>query len=1831
LIASGLDADWLGDLAILWEDGERVFCRTRRPRDDRTSVLAVLPASAQPLPASLDRLAHEYTLKNELDAAWAARPLELVREHGRIALLLEDHAGEPLARQLGAPMELGRFLRLAIGIAAALAKFHQRGLVHKDIKPSNILIDCPDGQVRLTGFGLASRLARERQAPAPPEFIAGALAYMAPEQTGRMNRSIDSRSDLYAFGVVLYQMLTGTLPFSAADPTEWVHCHVARRPTPPAERLAGLPIAISAIIMKLLAKTAEERYQTAAGVEGDLRRCLAEWSRVGCIVPFPLGERDMPDRLLIPEKLYGRQCEVDALLAAFDRVSGSGASELVLVSGYSGVGKSAVVSELHQALVARHGLFASGKFDQYKREIPYATLAQAFQSLVRSLLGKSEAELDDWRAALLDALGPNGRLLIELVPDLKLVIGEQPPVPELPPLQAQGRFQLTVRRFIAVFARPEQPLTLFLDDLHWLDAATLDLFEDLLTQSDVRHLLLVGAYRANEVDALHPLMRWVQAVREGGAAVTEIVLAPLDDRHLVQLIGESLRCDSERAMPLAQLVLEKTDGNPFFAIQFVAALADEGLLTFDHDAESWSWDLDRIHAKGYTDNVVDLMVGKLARLPAAAQQALQQLACLGNDARISVLALVLGTTDEEAQATLWPAVHQGLVERHEQSYKFIHDRVREAAYSLIPEDACAAAHLRIGRLLATWTPGERREEAVFEIVNQLNRGSSLIAASDERQQLAELNLLAGRRAKASTAYASALTYLTAGLTSLQGGSLEQRHELMFQLALERAECHYLNGSLEDADRLLSTLLRHATTKLEIAQSYRLQIQIHVTGSAYAAAIDCGLEGLRLFGIAIPPLPSREQLDAEYASFWASLAARPIETLIDLPLMTDPERRAVAAILTTLFAPASLTNSLLFYLLIGHGANLTLAEGVSEDTTHIYAGLAQVLGPIFHRYEDGLRFALLGRDLAERHGFGAVKAHFAMQNATVWHRSIQTTIDHTRLGHRSAVDSGDLSYACFFSWRLIAYLLLQGLPLDMVWAQSKEVIELARRINFRDFVDTIGYQQAFVAVMRGERSAASAFEPSPYNMDAAAGEVTGDGAPAVACWYWILRLQARFILRDFAAARDIARKTAALVPASHHYVQWADYVYFAALAIGAVHDAAHPAIQADEIGELQDHQARLQEWARAAPETFLDRCTLVSAEIARLEDHPLDAMRLYDEAIRLARDHGFVHNEAIANEVAARFYTTRGFEKIARTYLRDARYAYLRWGAHGKVRQLDELYPHLVDENQTPGPTGTIGTSVDDLDLATVIKVSQAVSGEIVLEKLIDTLLRMAVEQAGAERGLLILLRGGEPRISAEATTNGSTVAVHLRNDRVDAVLPASVLRYVLRTQETIVLDDAAAPNQFSGDPYFGQRQSRSILCLPLLNRAKLTGVLYLENGLAAHVFAPARTAVLKLLASQAAISVENTYLYRDVMEREARIRRLVDANIIGICIWKIDGQIIEANDAFLRIVGYAHDDLAAGQLHQQMLTPPEWQERDAQTAAKLMTVGTLQPFEKEYRRKDGGRVPVLIGAAMFEAGGEQGVSFVLDLSERKRAEADAREMQIEVARANRVATMGQLTASIAHEVSQPVAAIGTNADAALRWLRRQPPDLEEVQQALARISRDGKRAGDVIVRIRDLVKKAPPRKDGVAINELIVEVAALTRSEATKNAILLRTDLADDLPLIRGDRVQLQQVILNLVLNGIEAMTGLPDGARELRIASGDAEPDRVRVVVADTGPGLDRLDPERLFEPFFTTKPGGLGMGLSICRSIIESHGGRLWASANAPRGAVFQFVVPVGEPRAT
>jgi predicted ATPase/signal transduction histidine kinase len=1802
------------------------FTLYRGSGDGLAPILLVAAGDASR--AGVARLEQEYALGPHLDAAWAARPLALSHQNGRTVLLLEDPGGQPLDRLLGRPLAVAEFLSIAIPLTSAIGRVHERGLIHKDIKPANILVDAVSGGVWLTGFGIASRLPREHQVPEPPEVIAGTLAYMAPEQTGRMNRSIDSRSDLYALGVTFYELLTGTLPFNASDPMEWVHCHIARRPVPADERVIAIPPQLSAIVMKLLAKTAEGRYQTAAGVEADLRRCLAAWESVGRIDPFPLGLQGASDRLMIPERLYGREREIDALLAAFDRVVANGTTELVLLSGYSGIGKSSVVNELQKVLVLPRSLFASGKCDQYKRDIPYTTLAQALKTLVRQILVKSETEVDQWRCALTEAVGPSGQLIVSFVPELEFVIGKQPAVPHLPPRDAQNRLQLAFRRFIGAFARPEHPLALFLDDLQWLDAATLDLLEHLVTHSEVRHLLLVGAYRDNEISSSHPLLRTLETICKDGPLVQEIVLAPLGLDDVGHLVADAMHCEPERVRSLAQLVQEKTAGNPFFAIQFITALAEEGLLAFDSVTRAWEWSMDRIRAKSYTENVVDLMAGKLKRFSAATQEALKQLACLGHVAEIATLTLVHGQTEEAVHATLWEAVEAGLVIRENSAYKFVHDRIQQASYTLIPEEHRAQVHLRIGRVLAANLTADEVAEHPFDVVNQFNRGATLLADWDERAQVATINRHAARKAKASTAYASACVYLAAGMAMLDEKDWGNRYELMFSLWLERAECEFLTANFDIAEQLIGELLQRAASKVDQAAVYHLKVDFHVIKSEKQQAVASALACLCLFGIDLPAHPTWEQVHAEYETVWQTLKGRPIESLIDLPLMTDPELQAAMQVFSVLTPAAYFTDFHFFCLFACRMVRISMQHGISGASAHSYALLGFILGSVFHRYGEGYRFAKLSCDLVEKHGFIAyqAKAYRVTTRVAFWTQPIATAIELNRVAFRTAIETGDLTSACFSMDRSVTVLIQRNDPLDAVWRESEKSLDFVRKAGFRDMADAIVSQQRFVATMQGRTATFSTFSDGQFDEATFEAQLTGKGMTLmICCFYWILKLKARFLSGDYAEALAAADKAKPLLWAAAAQIQSLDYFYYAALTVAALHEEASDDKQTGWRDLLTAHREQLREWADNYPPTFGDKYALVSAEIARLEGRDADAMRLYDQAIRSAREHGFVQNEGLAHEVAARYFTARCFDTVAHACLREARRCYLRWGAFGKVRQLEQLHRHLRDVPVSASPTTTIGAPVEQLDVATVLKASQTLSGEIVLAKLIEKLVRIAVEHAGAGRGLLILLRDAMPKIVAEATTGPGRVEVTVREA---AVTPSdflqSALHYVMRTGECVVLDDASEGTLYADDEYVRLKHPRSVLCMPIVKQAALVGALYLENNLTSRAFTPDRVAVLEMLASQAAISLENARLYSDLQRSEGFLAQGQNISATGTFGWSIDTGKLTWSEETFRIFQCDRTTKPTLEFVIQR-THPDDRALVQQTIERASSDG--KDFDHEYRllMPDGSvkHVHAVARAVKDASGSIEFVGALREVTAAKQAEEELRHAQANLLHVARVTTLGELTASIAHEVNQPLTGVVTYGDACLRWLDREVPRIDKARSAVEQMIDSARHASDVVARIRALSKTGALERVQVDINKVIDDVIALIRREINVHRVSLRLDLESSLPPVYGDRVQLQQVVMNLTMNGIQAMSAVTGRRRELRIRSREHGSDQILIAVEDVGIGIEAANVDRLFDAFFTTKPDGMGMGLAICRSIIERHGGRIWATRNFGVGSTFEFTL--------
>jgi len=1868
----------------LRKDEEFILYRGQN-EEDSSRVLVLAPAIEEPRPESLKRLEHEFSLKEDLDPAWAARPTAITFYWNRPVLALEDPGGIPLDQLLGPARnasagadaggqasDVGLFLRRAIGLATAIGDLHRRGLIHKDVKPANVLVNPDTSQAWLMGFGVASRLPRERQSPDLPEFIAGTLPYMAPEQTGRMNRSTDSRSDLYSFGVTLYEVLTGSLPFTASDSMEWVHCHVARRPIPPDARTKGIPRIVSSIVMKLLSKTAEERYQTAAGVESDLRRCLEEWETLGHVNSFSIGTHDASDRLWIPERLYGRDREVKVLLDAFERVITGELSRLALVSGYSGIGKSSVVNELQKAIVLPRGIFIAGKFDQHRRDIPYATLAQAFQTLVRQILGKSEDEVDHWREDIRQALGSNGQLVTNLIPELELIIGKQPPVPELPPQETQNRFQAVFRRFLCVFAQKEHPLTLFLDDLQWLDVATLSFIEHLLSHPEVKHLLIVGAYRDNEVSPSHPLTLTLDSIRKAGVTVDEIVLKPLSLMDVNHFVADALRCELERSEELSRLVHQKTAGNPFFAIQFVTALAEEHLVAFDSRKMEWQWDLTQIHTRGFTDNVVELMINKLRRLPLATQEVLKELACLGDNAKMATLAIVHGGSEGDIQAAMWEAVHSGLVLRLPGSYKFLHDRVQEAAYSLIPPPQRPEVHLRIGRVLIEKMSQTQITESIFDVVNQLNRAVDLIEDPEERLSLVRLNVVAGMKARAAIAYNSARNYFGLAEALLSPAAWDQRYQETFDLYLAFSECEYLVGNFALADRLFDLLLSRALSNLDRAKVYGLRMKLYAVAGKYDDGVTVALEALRLFGVTLPE--SDEEIQAasaaELLDVPINLGSRRISELVDSPLAADPTVRAIINLLVEAVPCAYIGRPKLFPLITPKAVNFSLRYGHTEQSSFAYGVFALMLVSLVGDLATAFQYSEMSLRLNEKLKNPRLRGtllHLHGDHINFWRRHISTGMPILEQAFLACLEVGDLVYAGFLAFETVWQAIEKGDTLEEVLTLSTKYAAFAQESHNDAVYETIRLEQQFIASLQGRTKNPLSFADSKFDEEASFQSIVKATFGCGIVFYHIMQQILAFIHGRYTEALEAAARAEPVLGAAMAMPIEATFHFCHALTLTALYPAASPAQQGEYRRILGDKLEKLHLWAENCPENYRNRQALLLAEIARIESRDLDAMHLYEEAIQSARQNGFIQNEAIAHEVAARFYAARGFDTIAQTYIKNARYCYLRWGALGKVRQIDQDYP-LPHGDRILSSAATIEAPVEQLDLGTVVKVSHAVSGEIVLEQLVQTLMVIAIEHAGAERGLLILPFGQEQRIAAEARTGREGVEVQLQKVSITSSdLPDTLFRYVIRTHENVILDDASVHNLFSDDEYIRRQKPRSVLCLPLVKQAKLMGVLYLENNLVPGVFTTKRLAILELLASQAAISLDHARLYADLIQEnndrrkaeealrasEERWSMLAENSSAGIALIAPNGRFLAANLALQEMLGYTESELQG-----RTVADISYEEDRTDTEARLADAHEGQRrvyrVEKRYRRKDGRVIWVDVSSVLVPATGNNSAFFsvvIVDITKRKRAEEQLhqkeislREAQNELAHFSRVTTMGELAASIAHEVNQPLSGMVTNANAGLRWLAGDSPNLAEAREAIRRIVRDGNRANDVISRMRALFKKAPAGKEPVDINEVVQEVLVLAQTELQKNRISLRTQFANDLPILRGDKIQLQQVILNLVINGIEAMSGVAEDERELWVSSQkltetlgeadketmgsndliDSESAYALIAVRDSGPGLSAAELQRVFDTFYTTKSQGMGMGLAICRSIIEAHDGRLWVTTNPPRGAVFQFTLP-------
>lgn len=1439
----------------------------------------------------------------------------------RPTLILEDIGGESFKNFMQSrQLQLTESLKVAIQVISALINLHNNNIIHKDIKPKNIIINPQTGEVKITDFGIASRLSKENPFLSNPNSLEGTIAYISPEQTGRMNRVIDYRTDLYSFGVTFYELLTGQLPFQATDPLELIHCHIAVTPIAPHKLQPEIPLVISKIVMKLLAKTAEERYQSAYGLQVDLEQCLKQLETTGEIYNFPLGQQDISGQLLIPQKLYGREAEVATLMNAFERVS-LGGSEMMLVSGYSGIGKSSLVNEIHKPISRQKGYFIAGKFDQFKRNIPYASVIQAFQELLQQILTESSENLRNWQAKLLKQLGNNGQVIIDVIPEVELIIGKQPEVPQLGPSESQNRFNRVFQEFIRVFAKKEHPLVIFLDDLQWADSPSLKLIQTLITDQNSKYLMLLGAYRDNEVNVSHPLMQTLENIQQTNAVVNNIVLSTLQISDVNQLVADTftdkVSTYTESTQSLAELIFQKTQGNPFFLTQLLKSLYQDNLISFDFtplnqqgNQGGWKWDIEQIKEVGVTDNVVELMTNKIQKLPATTQNSLKLAACIGNRFDLETLSIIHEKSFLDTASDIWPALQEGLILPLSNAYKvplligeetaaalrfdtkvgykFLHDRVQQAAYSLIPESDKKATHLKIGQLLLESQSPEEQKENIFELVNQLNYGVNLISTQAEKDRLAYLNLIAGKKAIVSTAYEPAAKYLNVGISLLATDSWQSQYDLTLDLYDATIEAEYLNTNYQQSKALIDIALEQTRTLLDKVRIYKRQIQFYIAQGDLQASINTALEVVAMLGVPIPN--ESEAINAYCQQLRSELVFEKsqIAELVNLPEISDPNKQAVMEILNTMPGPVYMIRPQLFLPMMLTMTSLSVKYGNCPTSAFAYCGYGMVLGPVFRDIDSGYEFGQLSLKVLERFNEKALRSNVMKvysSNIQPCKEHLRVAIESLQLANESSLETGNPEFLGYGSGEYVIYLFFSGENLETVNQKAIPCFELVESFKQDLGIYYIRIARQVVLTLLDNTTNKFSLTGDSFNEETMLPLVIATGWKTLLCCFYLFKLILAYLFKDYAAALAHAKLAEVNLEGVLGLIMAYEFKFYHSLVLLALCPKLNDSEREQYLSQVELHQETMRYKAFHAPMNYQHKYDLVEAEKARVLGLKLEAMEYYDRAIQGAKEQGYIQEAALANELAAEFYLTLGREKIAKVYMTDAYNGYVAWGAKAKVKDLESRYSHLIvrrtnrhsslSSGGVRSLTSTSGGISELLDLATVLKASQAIAGEIVLEKLLGKLMKIVLENAGAQRGCLISENSGQLVIEATASIGKSNNFVEEEPQKHQASkehLPLSIINYVQRTQENVVLSDATQSGIFTADPYIETNKPKSVLCTLILHKGKIINILYLENNLTTGAFTPDRIEVLKLLSAQIAISLENAQLYSYLSQANAQLQ-----------------------------------------------------------------------------------------------------------------------------------------------------------------------------------------------------------------------------------------------------------------------------------------------------------------------------------------------------------------------
>ncbi|MEH2093611.1 ATP-binding sensor histidine kinase [Nostoc sp.] len=1746
---------------------------------------------------------NQYAIAKNLPIPGIVQPLSLEPLGNGYGLVMEDCGGVSLGKYIQQQsLDLTEVLVIALQIADTLHDLIHHRVVHKDIKPANILIQPESKQVKLIDFSIASLLPKETQEIQSANILEGTLAYLAPEQTGRMNRGIDYRADFYALGVTLYQLLTGTLPFTSDDPLELMHCHIAKVPVPVEQVNPDVPGMVAAIVTKLMAKNAEDRYQSALGLKHDLKQCLTQWKITGEIAEFELGQRDLSDRFLIPEKLYGRATEVAQLLAAFDRVA-AGASELMLVAGFSGIGKTAVVNEVHKPIVRQRGYFIKGKFDQFNHNIPLSAFVQSLRDLMGQLLSESDAQLMQWRTQILTALGENGQVLIEVIPELELIIGQQPIATELSGSAAQNRFNLLFQKFIEVFTTTEHPLVLFLDDLQWADSVSLQLIK--LLMSDNGYLLMLGAYRDNEVSPVHPFILTVEEIRKANAIINTITLAPLNLADTNHLVADTLHCFRELAQPLTELIDRKTQGNPFFTTQFLKALHEDGQITFDRDRRYWECNIAQVNALALTDDVVEFMALQLQKLPLETQQVLKLAACVGNQFNLSTLAIISEQSAADAATALWKALQEGLIlptsqiykffqdiEQSDQqssvnpSYRFLHDRVQQAAYSLIPDHQKQLTHLSIGQLLLRDSDRSEREERLFEIVNHLNGGIALITSPHEQQNLAELNLAAGQKAKMATAYAGAISYFATGIELLPADAWESHYPLALVLYEEIAEASYLNTDFEQMEQWVSVVLQKAKTLLDMSKVQQTRILGANSQGKLLDAIQIGLQVLRSLGIEFPEQPTQEDIGQAFGVTRSLWADKPPRSLLDLPTMSNPHLLAAMEMLTALVPAAYVAAPTLMPLLIFKQVELSIQSGNCPVSVFAYGDYGLILCGIIGDIENGYKFGELALSLHDRLQLTSFKCrnwYVVHTYIKHWTITLSEILPGLQEAYHSGLETGDIEIACLSATAYCYY----------AYYAAQELTELAQTMDaYRQTIHqykhaaSLSYQEIYqqtVLNLLGQSEMPHLLTGAIFNQEKSLAELQAANQ-RTALFMWHINQAILYYL--FGQEREAAQasvQTAQYLDGGLAMFMVPLYSFFDALIQLTQYADESPELCHAILLQVQQHQDKLHHWAALAPSNHQHRCELIAAEQYRVLGNKPDAIEAYDRAISSAKANNFIQDEALANELAAKFYLEWGKEKIAQTYMQEAYYCYARWGAKAKTDDLERRYPQLLKSIREQrrlsfNPLETIATiahtsnslsnyytnstSISDaLDFNSVLKAAQNISSTIKLDKLVTSLTKIILENSGAKKSVLILPQQNgvvPPLIEASSDTwqvkaitfideesNSQTdVKTLLDSQLLDTCqsIPIKLINYVKNIQETVIIDNCQTNIPRVIDKYMLQHQPKSVLSTPIINQGHLVGIIYLENQLISGVFTTERLQVINLLASQAAISLENARLYQ---QAGIALQDLQQAQL----------QIVQSEKMS------ALGNLVAGVAH-EMNNPLGFIYASLQEAKPTVRdiVEHLRLYQKNFPNP---------GNEIKDHA--EDIDLDYSLSDFPKI-IDAMVMSCDRLR---------------------------NISTSLRTFSRADKDYKI------------------------------PFNIHEGIDSTILILKHRLKANQQRPEIEVITNYGN-LPQIECFPGQLNQVFMNILANAIDALDESNTGRSFKEIKSNpnritiktSLENEGVKIAIADNGKGMNELVKQKIFDHLFTTKgvTKGTGLGLAIARQIVtEKHGGTIEVNSRPGEGTEF------------